>query len=157
MKPTLQEKFDANTKRMPNGCLEWTAGGSPYGMVYVGDYEIKRAHVVAWFLHYGVWPTLFVCHECDNTKCCDWEHLFEGTPLDNSADAARKGRMAKTPKVSVETCSDILRALANGHSQRVVAKEYGIAQMTVSRINTGTYPSVLEPFPIFSVSRESGS
>jgi hypothetical protein len=37
-------------------------------------------------------PGLLVCHSCDNPPCCNPNHFFLGTALDNNGDAKRKGR-----------------------------------------------------------------
>lgn len=36
---------------------------------------------------------MYICHRCDNPSCVRPEHLFEGTPYDNTHDAISKGRM----------------------------------------------------------------
>ncbi len=35
------------------------------------------------------------CHTCDNPPCCNPNHLWDGTVLENNQDSARKGRTAK--------------------------------------------------------------
>ena len=55
-----------------------------------------KAHRVAFFLNNGDIPKgMYVCHICDNTKCVNPEHLFVGTPKDNTLDMIAKGRLIK--------------------------------------------------------------
>jgi len=49
--------------------------------------------VVAWEDVNGpISDGLWVLHRCDNPPCCRPDHLFLGTPADNTADMIAKGR-----------------------------------------------------------------
>ena len=103
----------------------------------------KGCHVIAWFLHYGVWSALCILHLCDNRMCVRWDHLFEGTRGDNNRDCVAKDRNAfgerhpnsKLTADQVRTIRD--RYAAGGVTQTELAEEFGAASSVVSRIVTG--------------------
>lgn len=78
---------------METDCWEWTGTlqHNNYGRIII-DKKQCGAHRVSFFLHYGKWPMPQCCHHCDNPKCVNPDHLFEGTAKDNNTDRALKGR-----------------------------------------------------------------
>lgn len=82
-------------------CWEWTAYccSKGYGIFRMNG-AIRKAHRVSYMLcnptsaFYAVDDIL---HACDNRKCVNPAHLFEGSHKDNMKDMANKGR-AKTKK-----------------------------------------------------------
>src|SRR5690606_18431715 len=92
---SLEERFWSKVTK-GESCWEW--GGyvdkqSGYGKLAMRPGPPTGAHRVSWQLHNGPIPEgMWVLHSCDNPKCVRPDHLFLGTPLDNSRDMVSKGR-----------------------------------------------------------------
>lgn len=125
-------RFWSKTVKRESGCLEWTGGQSEgYGVFNYNGHNI-RAHVVAYKLYHGVWAQNFVCHTCDNRKCVAEDHLYDGTPKQNSQDAARQGKMGRKNKLTWHKRNLVRLALADKRlTQREIATIFGTAQATV--------------------------
>jgi hypothetical protein len=89
------EKIKLFTKVNPeNGCWEWQKrlDKDGYGISWYNRKTMK-AHRMSYMVYIGELQVgKFICHKCDNPKCCNPFHLFQGTPLDNIIDAQQKGR-----------------------------------------------------------------
>lgn len=95
------ERFWSKVNNIEGGCWEWTAAFREPGY---GAFKFKGktvdAHRVSYELSFGSIPVgLLVCHECDNRKCVNPDHLFLGTHQDNYDDAISKGRVVKMEKI----------------------------------------------------------
>ena len=80
--------------RGPDECWEWTAERNHRGYGRVKLNKVRySAHRIAYKLAKGDPGNLFVCHSCDNPKCCNPNHLWLGTQADNVHDCVKKGRL----------------------------------------------------------------
>lgn len=125
----------------PNHCWEWEnhRDKNGYGQISINGIT-RRSHRVAWQLANGqeIPSGMLVCHYCDNPPCCNPDHLFLGTPKDNSGDRNKKNRQAKTNhfsllKLTSEQVTKI-KELYPQYSQREIGNMFGVHQRTISRI-----------------------
>jgi hypothetical protein len=97
----IKERFWSKVKILgPDDCWEWQGYIRPdgYGRFRIDD-KMVLAHRVAYELAVGPIPEgKALCHKCDNRKCCNGNHHFTGTQLDNMHDRDAKGRGLKGRK-----------------------------------------------------------
>lgn len=88
------ESLLSKTSKQKNGCWVWNGrvNHKGYGKASWNGKEARVHRVIYEHFHGAVPEGMQVCHHCDNPPCCNPEHLFVGTALDNEHDKLRKGR-----------------------------------------------------------------
>lgn len=141
---TLVERFWRAVDK-GGDCWLWTKavdrGG--YGAIGAGtntDRRVLKAHRVSWELAHGPIPDgVFVCHRCDNPKCVNPAHLFLGSPSDNAADMATKGRANRGERRWIaKLTDDAVREIRRSSEKGVdLAKRYGVSPTQVTAVRRG--------------------
>jgi hypothetical protein len=119
-------------------CIEWDRGLFPdgYGVISF-EGKTTRPHRISFWLINGRMPEPFACHTCDNRRCVNPLHIFEGDPKANIRDAARKKRLKHgkdhiMTKVFGGQKDRILDLHCQGYSPREIADWLEIDSMTPS-------------------------
>lgn len=144
--PNFQKFWTLLTKIEPTGCLVWTKGKchDGYGNVYAFG-KNTGTHRVAWMLTHGPIPEgMKVLHHCDNPPCCNPDHLFLGTDMDNTVDKCSKGRQrgavgGQNPaaKLDESKVRRIRELLITGQSARSIAIDFMVTGTTIGYIKKG--------------------
>jgi len=120
----------------PDACWPWVlrTDSDGYGRIK-RDGRFIGAHRAAYELHYGESVAgKFVCHRCDNPRCCNPGHLFLGTHQDNMADRNAKGRTASgTQNGRAKLNWQIVRAIRAAYTPRKVGASRLAARFGVNR------------------------
>ena len=118
-------------------CWEWTGckNAAGYGKLGVGG-KTMYAHRVSYLQHYGALPSeSFVCHSCDNPSCVNPDHLFLGSPADNMADMAEKGR--GTARLCAEDVRRVREQRLFGATVRDLAMQWGMSHQCMRKVISG--------------------
>jgi HNH endonuclease len=110
---TLDSLIKASRRTITeDGCWEWggyrsmPTGRNKKGYGRLSTIARRRlgayqAHIAAYTLVNGLVPNgLRVLHHCDNPPCFNPEHLYAGTPKENTRDALERGRFILPPKAT---------------------------------------------------------
>ena len=136
----------------PDACWEWTAGlhSGGYGIIGTtlrGVTEKYYSHRVSWEWNFGEIPKgFFVCHKCDNPKCVNPKHLFLGTPKDNMADMALKGRHVGSRRLADSEVISLRERFSEGEDADTLGLDFGVSPQHVRALARGTFlPNVGGP------------
>lgn len=86
----------------PDGCMEWrgyTPTKKGYGRISVDGVRYRTHRLAYAFANQReINEDEFVCHTCDNPRCCNPEHLWVGSNADNVVDRENKNRNCQSRK-----------------------------------------------------------
>ena len=145
MTAMTKERFETMCIPEPmSGCWLWLgrlrSEKSPYGR-FAADGVEYAAHRWAYaaYKNGGADPEWLVLHRCDNPPCVNPDHLFLGTPADNSADMTRKKRQAKGGRINHAKLDEPTVRMIRAYTGDLaaLARELNIDRATVRSIQRG--------------------
>lgn len=141
----LKESFEKSVLRN-EFCWSWDGLIAKDGYPLMScdkRYGSDRAHRASWIIHYGCIPKgMLVCHKCDNRECTNPEHLFLGTPAENTKDMIQKNRKCigsnvPTSKLNEEDVKLIKCLLEKKISYPKIAEMFNVGINAIVRIKRG--------------------
>jgi len=125
-------------------CWLWTASKNKwgYGQMMLGGVPVRAARF-SYVLH-NEDTTLDVCHKCNVRACCNPQHLYAGTPKDNTRDrivAGTTGKGKPRPEQQGEKHggvklaeNQVIEILLSESSVSQLAQQFGVTKANISRI-----------------------
>ncbi len=135
----MKEKIKNNISINSNGCWIWKKKKDANGYGRVG-YKGKQSYLV----HRAMFElcigdlinVLKICHNCpngDNPSCCNPDHMFVGSQMDNIRDSMQKGRNYRMKFVE-DDIRNIINLRKKGISAKDLAKKFKANVRTIYRI-----------------------
>ena len=97
----LKQAIEALKTTPTDECVEWPFACAPSdgaGRVWTGEKLVKVSRL-AYELYYGTPLTDCALHRCDNPKCFNPRHLYDGTKKDNRHDCLERGPSPHTAAI----------------------------------------------------------
>ena len=143
----LQRSIKGNTTISDSGCWIWQGCKYPNGYGSIKCRALRRSPIGVHQLSYAVFnggeypEDMDVLHKCDIRNCCNPSHLFLGTPTDNMADMAAKGRKVSVvgerhprSKLTEKNIPEICALSVGGMSNISIGKIFGVSANSISGV-----------------------
>lgn len=145
---SAQDRFEEKYIPEPNsGCWLWHAAALPTGCgVFLIDAshspgrKERYAHRASWILNKGEIPSgLSVLHRCDMPCCVNPDHLFLGTPKENTRDCMKKNRMplGEGRPFAKLTSDDVRKIKQSEKSDIELGKQFNVSDSAIYLIRAG--------------------
>lgn len=140
------QRLIKKTTNLNNGCIEYTGTKTKNGKNRQHGYRGRMwpAARLAWFLTNGEIPSgLLVCHKCDYPPCVNVNHLFLGTPKENTHDASKKFRLSHgeshwSHKLTEKNVLEMRELYSTGEwTYAALGRRWGINASTSARVIKG--------------------
>jgi hypothetical protein len=130
------------------GCIPWLGrlDKDEYGAITIRGVRWVASRL-CWRLFRGPIPAgKYICHKCDTPRCVNIDHLFVGSPTDNSRDMVSKQRNRFVPRHGTEHGSaklteaqviEIRRLYSESVTPTELAKRFNISRTNARRVATG--------------------
>lgn len=126
-------------KDYKTGCWNWTASKTKDGYGNFGSGK-GHAHKFSYQTFIGKVPKgMDVCHTCDNRACCNPNHLFLASHLENMKDMVKKkrskrGENAASSKLTEKEVLKIRKLLENELPMTEIANKFNVTPTTIRAI-----------------------
>lgn len=145
--PHLNKRWPKSTNItvLETPCREYQGARLPWGYGRRSKRPPYYVHVWVWEQVNGLIPEgMKVLHRCDNPPCFRYDHLFLGTPADNTADMMAKGRYKTSrgeqranAKLTWAKVAEIRTRISAGEPQIRLAAEFDVPNQLISEIWLG--------------------
>jgi hypothetical protein len=122
-------------------CWEWQGpyNHKGYGTLKVGNQNLLVHRLSVQYFTSDFDQKLLVRHHCDNPKCVNPDHLFQGTINDNNQDRKAKGRYKSGEShykaiLKEADVVEIRRLARSGRYHKDLAKDFGVSVSAISAI-----------------------
>lgn len=143
-------RLESKLVLQPNGCIEWMGTRNKpqaksekgYGRIMIKG-KNRVAHREYWSMVKGPIPEWLHClHKCNNPACCNLDHLYIGTRVDNMHDKYAAGTHTGGSKAWNTILNDskvfnIWQMLAHGLSSKFVALFFHVSKGAIDQIKYG--------------------
>lgn len=137
-------RIESRVERLPEaGCWIWMGAttNAGYGKISVLG-KLQLAHRASYLASSGgIDDSLMVCHVCDVRSCVNPNHLYQGTQLQNVADAINRMKFAfggknGWSKLTEENVLEIRKMISNGIKMLDIAEHFKVSRHCIKDIKS---------------------